>query len=351
MNTGNDRAQTSRMRLLCLGISLVCLARGAPPLEAGTAKLEIEPESPSFGVIDHALEKDLVLEATVYNRSDTPFDLRFARVGCGCMSVEVLSPGLVAPGESGQLRVTLDHDLVRVKTAKYPLTIMDGDKPVASAVVSYTYDPPVHAESSELFIDSEDVSGVTASTAVWVRRPGTGHGKPRIECDSPHFEATLAPGSEPGHYELQVACADDGPPVGSTEASVALYLPGSAKADLTVPVRCMIRPPVAAYPPAVLLKPLRRGDEVKRSLSLKSRKPFTVGTITASSPQVTVSAQVAGADVPDVDGMISRTYELTIRPPVAGDDAFEAEVRIEIAGTEPFEVVVPVVGEIIEHAD
>lgn len=58
--------------------------------------------------------------------------------------------------------------------------------------------------------------------------------------------------------------------------------------------------------------------------------------------------QEAGTGAPaDRDGRIERTYEITIRPGATAVGAFEAEVNVDFEEPVAFQLVVPVVGEVI----
>lgn len=320
---------------------------------ASPPKLVFEPAAPSFGAIRRALENDLALEVNVRNESETAFDLRQVQIGCGCMAVEVVSPGALKPGASGKLRITLDRHRVRTGLSSYALTVIGATGgPVASVPVTYDYDPAIYAEHTELFIDAEEPAGAEAATTVWVRRPDRGASAPRVECDSDYLEARLQPIPEPptGRYRLNVACRSDAPAIGHLNATLAIYLPGSSKPDVSIPLHCRIEPPVSVRPAAVLLKSVRPGQELRRTLRLTSRKPFTVKSITTSSGELRVKEKQATDGKVQRGALAEQVYELVIRPQGGGgnDAAFEAEVRIDIDSPAVFQLVVPVVGELAE---
>lgn len=336
-------------------------ARGTDP--SPDRKVEFEPAAPSFGSISRRPDADLTLDVTVRNRSKETLDLRAVQIGCGCMSAKALDPASVAPGAAGIVRITLDHRRLRIGRVAYPMALLHADQPYAMVNVEYDYDPAVAVEPAELFIDVEggEASGGSTDAVVLVRRPvRQGEPPPRVECDDERFTAELlAPaGASRGQYRLDVRSAADALPVGNTDTTLAVFLPGSTAPDLTVPLHCTVRPPVTAQPEAVALKPVRGdGATVRRTLTLVSRRPFTVKSIGSSSPAMTVTERKpAGGDVAAEDGSFRRTYELDIRPtaaagdPAAGaGDTFEAEVRVEVRSPAEFRLVVPVVGEIIHE--
>jgi hypothetical protein len=312
--------------------------------------LEFEPAAPTFGVIDRVMADDLTIEVTVHNRSDEAFDLRGVTVGCGCMTARVVKPGLIEPGERGTVRITLDHKKARVGPATYPLTIFDGADPVASAKVAYEYDPPVLAESPELFVDAEGGETAATSTTLWVRRPGAdAGGPPLVECDSGHFRVALSmpPAPAPGQYQLDVSCNPRDLPIGTSAANITISLAGSSKPDLIIPVHSTVRAPVSVRPPTVLLKELTAGGEVRRTLRLTSSKPFAVKAIASSSVEPADGGGQVGR-APQDGAAVERCYEVVVRPAAAGSaGTFEAEIRVSIESPVAFELVVPVVGEIV----
>lgn len=313
---------------------------------AAAPELQFEPDVVSFGIIGRALEQDMTLDVAVRNVSGEPFDLRTVAIGCGCMSAEVLNPGLLQPAEAGTVRVTLNHRRVRPGKASYPLTVVDGPENVASVDVTYDYAPIVSADHFELFMDSEQVAVEGLATAVRVRRSAA-KSPPRVECDHKSFIATLTPSSaEVGLYELRVKCADKVPPVGRLDATVSVYLPGSEEPDLKIPLLCRIPLPVTARPATVALKTLRSGEEVRRTVRLTSRGPFTVKAVTSASAAMSVVEKAGpGAKAAAVIGGFERTFELTIRPDVTG--LFKTEVRVAVDAPVEFQLSIPVVGEVV----
>lgn len=338
---------------VCLLTTLVVVACNLEAQAAnGSRKLDFEPAAPSFGVIRRALGEDLRLEVSVRNRSETAFDLREVQVGCGCMSVEVVSPGEIAPGEAGTLRVTLSHHRARVGRASYPLTVMDGLQVIASVPITYEYDPPIYADHVELFIDADEPREARAATSVWLRRRQPGDMAPKVVCDSPHFQANLRKPAESrnwnGQYSLEVTCAADALPAGTAKAIVAVYLSSSETPDLSIPVHCTVRPPVSAQPAALLLGAVRGGKAVRRVIRLTSRKPFTVESVAASTAQLSVNEKEGDSDGPEEpDAMLERSYEVVVSPDPGSSGAFEAEVRIALGGAVGGQIVVPVVAEVL----
>lgn len=324
----------------------VVVGAACPMARAAEPRLEFDPPVVSFGVLGRALDQDMSLEVKVRNVSDAPFDLRTAAIGCGCMSAEVLNPGLLEPDEAGTVRLTLNHRRVRPGKATYPLTVVDGPENVASVDVTYDYAPVVSADHFEFFIDSEQVALDGLVTPVRVRRPGH-PSTPRVECDNKNFKVTLTPSAAAdGTFELRVSCAGKVPPVGQIDATVSVYLAGSEEPDLKVPLLYRIPLPVTSRPGTVALKTLRSGAEVRRTVRLMSRGPFSIKSITSSNEAMTVVEQAgAGEKTGTVDGGFERTFELTIRPDVTG--LFEAEVRLAVDGPVEFELSIPVVGEVV----
>lgn len=321
-------------------------------LGATDLDIEFEPAKPTFGVVRRALDEDLVLDVTVRNRGGDRVDIGHVQIGCGCMQVEVLGSSLVASGGSGQIRITLDHHRARVGRVSYPLTILNGSQPLASVPVTLTYDPPVYAEHSELFIDAEKPAGAMTTTTVRVRQPRIPDVEPQVECDSPHFSASLRKiaESQPGEYQLEVRFGADPPRIGNTRAAVTVRLAGSPAPDLTLPVHCVIRAPVSARPAVVLFKDLLVGKEVRRAIRLTSKVPFTVKSVATSSRDVKVVERDPGTGRRLSDPLIERTYELVVRPADAGVGAFTADIQFDIESPVGFRLVVPVVGEILDDA-
>lgn len=313
-------------------------------------KLEFSPSAPSFGVIENAPLTNMTLDVTVTNRGDVAFDLRQVQIGCGCMDAEVVSPGNINSGESGKIRVTLKRSSIRLGPSQYPLTVLEGSNPVASVPVTYTYEPTVYAEQADLFIDSDGGPAEKGTqTVVHVNRPRAGAAPPEVKCDSDLFSVKLSPvaPSSPGQYQLSVTCAKNAPPIGNVTATVTVRLAGSSTPDLTIPLHCSIRPPVSTYPAAVLLKTLRAGHTIRRTLRLESHEPFTVESVGSSSAEIEVRQQdPQETDVRDDDGRITRAYELVISPTSKPGATFDAEVRFTIGGRAAFELVVPVIGEV-----
>lgn len=337
-------------------LGFVGIGIGDPLADAGAGqRLQFDPPAPSFGVIKEALNDDPVLDVSVRNESDAAFDLRNVQIGCGCMSVEVINAGPIAAGATGTVRVKLDRHRARLGAASYGLTVLDAKgNPIASVPVSYEYDPPVFADHTELFIDAEELAATAtarAVTVVRVRRDGVGIDDLRVECDSEHFTAALKPSAptEPKAYSLIVTCVAAGAPLGNTSAVIRVYLPGAKDPDLVIPLSCTIRPPVTAHPAALLLKPVRAGEQVTRTIRLQSSRQFSLGSISASSRDVSAKErQVDESNRSPGATQFERVLEVVIRPShearVAG--TIEAEIRVDVKSSTPFQLIVPVAGEV-----
>jgi hypothetical protein len=312
--------------------------------------VEFDTASPSFGLITEAPVEDLSIDVSVVNRSDESFDFRQVQIGCGCMEAEVANPGSLGPGESGVIRVTLKWQRIRVGTTSFPLSVMDGDKLVTSVPVTYTYEPRAVADHVELFMDGEAGESSPASTTIRVRGKVDERQMPRAACDNSAFSVTLhhLPGtdSEDARYQLDVSCASASPPAEATAATITIYLPGSTKPDLSIPLRYAARPPVTAHPRTVLLKGVKAGAEVRRTVRLTSKAPFTVKSVTSTIPEIAVAAKERGGTNP-AKGPTEQVYELVVRPTVTNSQStLEGEIWIEVDGPTAFRLVVPVVGEI-----
>ena len=217
-------------------------------------------------------------EFVIRNDGDAPLELREVRAACGCTVADF--DKMIAPGQTGKVRVTLD-------TATF-------NGPIAKGVTVYTNDPA--APTIELTIRSDvgqfvrvkpgyarfiTVQG-EAKEAKIVQTLWTPDKSPLeiVKAESPYpflevrfWEAKpderLAENADQQQWKVEILLADDAP-VGALAEPVRIHTNHPKQKLVQIPVSGFVRPVMAVTPPIVDMGQVTGREPVRFSLNVRN---------------------------------------------------------------------------------
>ncbi len=328
-----------------IAAGLVLLTAFAPRLEAAEGPRAVFDELiHDFGTVTRADVAEYTFVVT--NRGDEPLEIRGVTTTCACTVVK--HPQTVLPGETGELKVALDTDLV--------------NGPLQAKASVYTNDPNDPKIDLTLKIETQPFVYVTPGYIrydVYQNFPGEGAVHQRMWADKPkEFKVTRVESPyeflEVTAEELPVDQRDpkhDGPqwviksklspqaPVGPLVGYVRVFTDHEKQKKVSLPLSGFVRPVFALTPATLDLKTFDLTDAALRaSVHIKQ---FSEGLIEITS----IDTDIVGLETaiePITDG---REYWLYITvPPTMPRGAFAGTVRLHTSSDLARVVEVPVSG-------
>ena len=215
-------------------------------LGAGTPRLQFDQTVYDFGKTAQVATVSGVFR--FQNVGDDLLRLEPPEASCGCTAVE-LKPGVLPPGETGELRFTLHLGQVKAQFDKR-ITVRSNDPETPEVVLAIKADYTPLYDIQPMILAAELAFGVNATTQFTTirRTDGKPLGLARLAPSQPWINATVEPGAtaDPGTARLRVVIQRDGQPrrfhefvhvyaTGQTNVPVSIIsLPGQFVGELSV---------------------------------------------------------------------------------------------------------------------
>lgn len=331
------------MAWLLAGVAGLTIAAGPTRSHAGEPKMEIPETRHDFGRVFE--RKQYIHEFAVFNRGDADLIINSVRPGCGCTVTNF--DRTIEPGRQGKIEFVLDGERVHDQFNK-TATVSSNDpvhptmtiavegieipyldiQPAGTVYLHGRYGEHVEREmtvrSNEKDLDFKIV-GVTSNL-------------------DDKITYTVAPGAEPGAYELSVY---KNPNLPTLITYGTLYLHTNSKESPTTPIQVQVitKGSITVSPTAVNFGPVKfaeatgAGQSVTRGVILaKSTGEFRIKDVKLDNPNFTATVE------PVTEGTQYRV-QVTFKPPlktlvqqsetgemiIHTNDAEEPAIRVTVA--------------------
>ncbi len=303
---------------LALGCALLVAASLFAQGAAGKPKAVAAEPIKDIGVV--AKGEKAVHDFEIRNEGDAPLLIQEVRAACGCTVADY--DNVIAPGQSGKVRVSVDTSTFSGAIAK-GVTVFTNDPatPQMELTIKAQVEPFIKVKpgyARYITVQGEDKEGTIVQT-LW-----TPDGSPMkiVKVDSPYPylkvefheakpEERLKEIADQPQWKVEMHLSNDAP-VGPLTESVKIYTDSAKQKLVQVPVSGFVRPMVAVTPQVADFGQVTVSDPIRKSLNVQNFATEPIKITGVESSVQGIEAQVEAIR----DG---REYEVrvTLKPEIA----------------------------------
>ncbi len=261
-------------------------ALAAPPTDSPRPDLRLDAYSCDLGRVDEGTQITRTL--TLRNVGDRDLTISQVRSSCTCLKAELINQS-VPPGGSGTIALTLDTTGLRgVQTYAIYVQSDDPVSPLVQIQVAAAIKPATLLVSTRRIHFGDVDANLGAEREIFIKDPGDRsldiH---EVVSDSPLLQVCLVGASRPEGadvvFPVRLTLKPD-LPVGSFEASITIVSNHPKEPRLRIPVFARIQGDIEVSPEALFLGFVRRGQAIRKSVTLRARtpRPFAIQAVSIS---------------------------------------------------------------------